>query len=126
MTEEADQPLINYINFDGELFDDDGYPTDEACLVVEKWDDYKDVFGWFDFMKMLWNYPNYFNEEETEEGTTFYISTIGWSGNESVIGSAQHNWLMWSMYWETSRRGGHYTFFVNKKRPNGSNLNTES
>ena len=100
-----------------ELTDEDGYPTDAALEAIEKWH-WADSKGWFEFIKSVWHYPSWGwkeNDEELEfrEGvvvTRFYLSTGGWSGNESIIRSMQSNEMMWHMNWVQSRRGGHYIF----------------
>jgi hypothetical protein len=91
-----------------QLFDEDGYPTDLALDNVAKWDDYDDVLGWFKFCQSLWFYPDYFRIDE--ENKRVFVSTVGWSGNESVIDAMQDNSVFWSTCWVSSHRGGHYEF----------------
>jgi len=38
------------------------------------------------------------------------VSTGGWSGNEELIGAMRMNFILWSQWWWSSRRGGHYVF----------------
>ena len=45
-----------------EYLDEDGYPTDEAIDMIEKWN-YEDKRGCFEFIKSLWHWEDYFNEE---------------------------------------------------------------
>lgn len=97
-----------------DLFDEDGYPSEEALKRVETWN-YKDGWRpWFEFIKKLWRYPDWCTSEDVEGGTVtnWDISTGGWSGNEDVIRAMQANKFMWTMTWVQSRRGGHYTFEV--------------
>ena len=102
---------------DSEWLDEDGYPTDELLDLIEHWN-FKALRELFEFIKPLWAYAEsgYWKEGEsidelTEEKTyCYYLSTAGWSGNESIIHAMQSNLLVWSLTWVQSRRGGHYIF----------------
>lgn len=90
--------------------DSDGYPNEEEL------DDIRTFEGvpraWFNLIRACWWAPEWgWTEEATPTHTTLFLSTGGWSGNESIIVSMLNNtaWL-WMMTWESSRRGGHYTF----------------
>lgn len=105
-----------------EMLDDDGYPT-EACLdVIELWH-WSDPKGWFKFIESCWHLRSWGWKEEDEPHEwkeleqykdrmvhRYYISTAGWSGNESIIRAMQRNDMMWYLNWVQSRRGGHYIF----------------
>lgn len=99
---------------DKPILDDDGYPTETALEAVEKWH-WIDAQGWFDFIQSIW-YGRWKVKEEQHEifkdrqVTRFYVSTDGWSGNESIIRAMEKNGMMWSLNWVQSRRGGHYIF----------------
>lgn len=89
--------------------DEDGYPTDEELERVRTWD-VQDPAGCFDFIKSLWWAPDWGWQEESESGRRrYHLSTGGWSGNESLIDAMQGNFL-WTLTWQSSRRGGHYVF----------------
>jgi len=105
-----------------DLLDDDGYPTEAALEAIKLWhcDDAK---GWFKFIEGLWYFRS-FGWKEVDEPHEwsdmeqykdrmvhrYYISTAGWSGNESIIRAMQDNDMMWHLNWVESRRGGHYIF----------------
>ncbi len=88
--------------------DADGlYPSDQSLRTIEKWDLLKHpVSELLDFVEPLWEYSDRFIRHHHN----LYLSTGGWSGNESIIGALQHNFIFWSMYWFRSQRGGHYWF----------------
>lgn len=108
---------------DGGVFvNDDGYPTDDALEIVKLWH-WDDARGWFKFIESLWAYHDWGWKEKDEPHEwedhkqykdkivhRYYISTAGWSGNESIIRAMQDNDFMWYLNWVQSRRGGHYIF----------------
>jgi hypothetical protein len=103
---------------DYESLDDDGYPTDDALFLIENWH-WSDPKGWFEFIKSIWAYRDWgWKEQEVIDEITnkkewcYYISTAGWSGNESIIRAMEKNGdgFFWHLNWVQSRRGGHYVF----------------
>ena len=102
---------------DSDFVDEDGYPTDRALEAIEKWH-WDDIPGWFKFIEGLWAYHDFgWNEKDEPHDWDkdkivhrYYISTAGWSGNESIIRAMQRNEMMWHLNWVQSRRGGHYIF----------------
>lgn len=126
--EELHQNMLNDISkskaaiFDliehNELLDDDGYPTDAALDAIRLWH-WIDAKGWFKFIEGLWHLRSWGWKEKDEPHDwdkdkivhRYYISTAGWSGNESIIRAMQQNeFMLWTLNWEQSRRGGHYIF----------------
>lgn len=100
-----------------EWLDEDGYPTEDALELIEKWH-FNDAKGWFDFIHSIWYMPDW-GWGEGEDKHDFYkdrkvyrydVSTSGWSGNESIIRAMERNSMMWHLNWVQSRRGGHYIF----------------
>lgn len=105
-----------------DMLDEDGYPTNAALDVIRLWH-YNDARGWFKFIESLWAYHDWGWKEKDEPHEwedhkqykdkivhRYYISTAGWSGNESIIRAMQDNNFMWYLNWVQSRRGGHYIF----------------
>jgi len=101
----------------GDFLDDDGYPTEDALEIIEKWH-WDDAKGWFKFIESIWYLRSWGwsegtqpDEYDPEEWVYLYnISTAGWSGNESIIHAMKRNDWMWHLNWVQSRRGGHYIF----------------
>ncbi len=117
-------------------FDTDGYPTEESLKAIKEWDliegdagVYPKVHALLDFVEKLWSYPDRFCWNKTTnyswvytefpsdrkykiKSRKLYMSTGGWSGNESVIGALEQNFIFWAMYWWKHERGGHYWFEI--------------
>jgi len=113
-----------------DMMDEDGYPTIDALEIVKLWH-WSDEQGWFDFIKSLWYMADYgWNEveeasEHREENVyRYYISTVGWSGNESIIRAMKENVMLWDGGWIQSRRGGHYIFELEVYNPKINRPNT--
>ena len=102
-----------------ELFDDEGYPSQEALDYINNWgfieENGKLKFGeWFgkaekyedliDFLKQIWAYDGLIYEDKLLE-----LHTFGWSGNEDLIPNLQ-NTTMWTFGFRAKRVGGHYYF----------------
>lgn len=113
--------------FEGNKFDDDGYPTEEFFEWVEDYDVLtKDVHDLLAEIKDLWAYADsgYWTSTSYRDsfgdrlGTEYRLSTAGWSGNEDIIMALERNTMFWTLYWQSSRRGGHYSFRVPGKNDN--------
>ncbi len=102
---------------DYDFLDEDGYPTEDALDLIEKWH-FSDAKGWFKFIHSIWHFASWgwgereepHEYKENEKVYRYHISTGGWSGNESIIHAMQKNEMMWHLNWVQSRRGGHYIF----------------
>lgn len=103
--------------------DRDGYPTDSALDIIREWTFQMPSRELFEFIKSFWWMPEFgWKECEAVDELTgdtdycYYLSTGGWSGNESIIEAMQENkYFFWSMHWVQSRRGGHYIFELRKE-----------
>ena len=113
---------VDFLLDRGDFLDDDGYPTEDALEIIEKWH-WDDAKGWFKFIEGIWYFHDWGWREEDEPHEwhcldqykdrivhRYYISTGGWSGNESIIHAMQNNDWMWYLNWVQSQRGGHYIF----------------
>jgi hypothetical protein len=114
---------VQFLIDNADFIDEDGYPTEEVLEIVEKWH-WDDIPGWFKFINSIWHLSDWCWKEEDEPHEwsanlkqykdrivhRHYVSTGGWSGNESIIGAMQRNDMMWHLNWVQSRRGGHYIF----------------
>jgi len=83
-------------------FDRDGYPTDETLDAITNWPA-SDPEGWIEFVRQTWNH-NYGSVNELE--IMAKLVTGGWSGNECIISAMKGNYILWSLLWESSHRGG--------------------
>lgn len=100
-----DKKTVEALLANGDFIDDDGYPTEDALKIIELWP--FDSPGWFDFIRDHWHFASW---GWSKVGSEYHISTGGWSGNESIIAAMQRNWILWSVCWVQSNRGGHYIF----------------
>jgi hypothetical protein len=69
-------------------------------------------------LKSMWTYADigYFKyDKNTRE---LALHTGGWSGNEEIITSLEKNIFFWSLYWMKTERGGHYYFYIPKRKMN--------
>lgn len=115
------EQLFAKVMDDGYL-DEDGYPKEDALELVSKWH-WSDSKGWFEFIQKMWHLSSWGWSEQDEENPwnkdemvhRYYISTAGWSGNESIIKAMEKNDMLWSIHWYQSNRGGHYIFEVKKE-----------
>ena len=106
------------------MSDEDGYPTEDELKRVEEWADHANPHAWFSYIKSVGNYwPDEswgWHEKDHATGEwpgdkpyhAYFISTGGWSGNESILEAMQNNFEMWHSTWYSHRVGGHYEFRV--------------
>jgi len=99
-------------------FDADGYPTETTLKLIENWP-HANFVELMEFVGKAWRFPDFFRafSKDGRYVSAFEISTGGWSCNEDLIRAMQANVVFWACCWESSRRGGHYTFDV-KRLPN--------
>ena len=87
------------------------YPSEETLKKIAEYSFTEFTPDNFhEFMKLVeseWEFADWGWEVE---GNVYHISTGGWSGNEDLIGAMKENIMFWLMYWQQSRRGGHYIF----------------
>ena len=85
------------------------YPCEEHLQRFRTWD-YTDWRGLLAQLEESWHIPDWGICIEEGWSPTLFLHTGGWSGNEEIIGALMDNQMFWTMYWESSRRGGHYEF----------------
>lgn len=90
--------------------DEDGYPEESELKQVAEWS-HADIPGLLKFLLERWWCPDFC--WDIKDGKLF-LSTGGWSGNESFIAALQKNVSFWYSCWESSRRGGHYEFDLSR------------
>ena len=97
--------------------DKDGYPTEVELKKIENWPYNDDFEPLMEYVRERWDYAN--DGFWRQNGDKYYISTAGWSGNETIIGALQANLMFWGSCWQKSERGGHYVFLLcsSSKKP---------
>lgn len=96
-----------------ELYDGDGYPTDEALARLEHFEG--TPLEMTEYIKSLMKMGG----AEISDGVNEWgkprkklrLVTMGWSGCESVIG-VLHKTLFHFAYWQSSERGGLYVYEI--------------
>ena len=104
------------------MLDDDGYPSEHELTTIREWkiDNMGDCEQLLTYVQFRWQYPEYFRiaKRRTRDWRsgplrrTYFVSTAGWSGNESMIGAMEENVVFWLLTWHSHKRGGHYEFRV--------------
>lgn len=92
--------------------------TKKDLQQLSDWDIH-DAHNLIERIKEMWAYPTYV-KESWGVGRVWHknpilileLHTGGWSGNEEIINALQNNKLFWSMWWQKTERGGHYTFEI--------------
>ena len=88
------------------------YPSDEQLDQITKWE-FKAPGDFDRFMAFVKSIGNWWPQELfgwKQEGRDFWISTGGWSGNESILAAMEQNMIFWMVCWQEHARGGHYKF----------------
>lgn len=90
----------------------DAYPTDEELKRIREWPIKKaeDGRALANYVRGLW----YYDAGDIDEDGMWRPSTWGWYGNEELIGALEKNQLWWVLYWQSSRRGGHFEFDLDR------------
>lgn len=101
------------------FLDDRGYPSEAELERIRKWPIAmnRDIRNLLAYVQIRWMYARNFEYIPLGD-QEFTISTGGWSGNESLIAALEDNEIFWSMCWQATRRGGHYTFQIQSEAPN--------
>ncbi len=94
--------------------DKDGYPEEHELKTIEKWDfRKKPVTEFIQYIVDRWMYAESgYSTIKGKRVLQWWLSTAGWSGNESIIGAMKCNFVFWLMAWEWSAKGGHYFFKI--------------
>lgn len=84
------------------------YPSELVLEQIREYDCITEPIGpYLDLITSEWWHPDIGIHRDD---STLYLSTLGWSGNEEIIGAMEQNFSFWSLAWMKSERGGHYTF----------------
>lgn len=87
------------------------YPTDDELQRISAWP-LDDPLGWIDFVYGIWRWPDW-GIHRTQR--RLYLSTGGWSGNESIV-EAMRTHILWWVSFVSHRRGGHYALDMTRLR----------
>ena len=89
--------------------DAEGYPTQEALDMITNWEIKKrsDYHTLMAFVKSMWAYAPMAFRKYRERYT---LITLGWSGNENIIGALHDNFVFKAVCWESSQRGGRHCY----------------
>lgn len=99
------------VPFEGHLFDDDGYPTDEALTSLVHAS--RTATETLEFVGELWNdgFGTFSQCEDADGNTAVAFITGGWSGNESVLGALEGT-MFHTLFWQSTHRGGRVDYAV--------------
>src|SRR3990167_698314 len=111
----SEELLMHWNNDTGE----NPVPTEKDLDYIRNWefraDDDHYVLKFIDYLQSFWRWESYF----TVTGKNIKrldVSTGGWSDHERIIEALKES-DFWMLFWESSRRGGHYKFRVPLRIP---------
>lgn len=98
----------------------DNYPTEQELERVREFNAL-DREGIIDFLRSIWNWADWGVKVSGKHVLKLELHTGGWSGNEEIISALKDNHVFWALYWECSKRGGHFYFRMRpiQKRKDG-------
>jgi len=89
------------------------YPTEEELHEIRLHSGHLDTGGSkFDISKLLETLHKTWYAPEmgiVQDGNSLELHTLGWSGNEEIVGILKKS-MFWYICWQMSVRGGHYYF----------------
>lgn len=103
-------PPVSYTR--DELWDGDGYPTDEALdLITGFTGTHAELFA---LVEVVWRLYGWMRIERTVDGREIAVVLVtgGWSGNESIIGALESSFFVQMRLWHSSTRGGRHEYRV--------------
>lgn len=85
------------------------YPSEPELQAIREWphDDFKGLLA---FVADIWFYPDCVKRH----GNTWTLVTLGWSGNEEIIGALEQNILFRALCWQASYVGGKHVYRLRK------------
>lgn len=106
---------------DEPTFDRDGYPTEATLDAIAQWEcrNAADFEAAMDFAGAAWSYPDRWHKERdwrdqdwpsAPPKVRYEFSTVGWSGNESIVSAIERNVMLQTIGAYSWRRGGHYEY----------------
>ena len=95
-------------------FDADGYPTDETLRTIREWPikSNANIQNLLRYVQEAWRYKFVMHTYGSGREQWIDVATVGWSGNEELIGALRENRTFWALCWLESRRGGGYRFLT--------------
>jgi hypothetical protein len=81
--------------------------------IVKTWDALADPMGLVSHLQNIWAWEDYIRVRG-KRVIHLEIHTGGWSEHEEVIGNLMENNTFWPIYWQMSKRGGHYYFEIRR------------
>jgi len=98
--------------------DKNGYPTKEELEFIRKWkygqgQSVQDLIHHLEdiWWKSDWGFKLKNGRNTGKKIKRLFLSTGGWSGNEIIIDCLTKT-DFWTLFWEQSKRGGHYIFKI--------------
>lgn len=97
--------------------DTNGYPTEPDLQAILEFDGTPQQF--VEYIQSIWWHDYYSTSPDVDDFDVplhrWQISTVGWSGNEEIIGYVERTFFQF-FYWYQSTRGGHYEYRIPVER----------